>query len=957
MRALLNRLAALLSDRAYREGNLRLDTALNNISQGLCFFDGAQRLIICNKRYIEMYGLSPERVQPGVTLREIVDLRFEAGSFPAMSRDEYLAWRDSIVIADKPSDTTVELQNGRIFTIRHRPMPDGGWVATHEDITEEKKREASFRLLFESNPMPMWLLDLETLRFLAVNDAAIIHYGYPRDIFMQMTVSDLRFSEDRADFQKFLSQGETSEGLKVWRHKKADGTGILVSVYTGNFQHEGRKTRLCAVVDVTESKRAEEMLLTQKIQIDTAVNNMLHGLLMFDAQARLVLCNQRYIEMYRLSSEVVKPGCTLRELVDHRKQVGLFPGDPEEYCREILTQVGKGEISTRIFELADGRTVQGVNRPMPNGGWVATHEDITERKQAQARIAQETRQHRRLFETSLDLILVTDKQGKLIRVSPISASILGYAPEEMIGRSAVEFVYPDDLKATRREMQLARRGQNTRNFETRYAHKDGRVITLAWSGVWSEPEQIHLFTGRDVTERKIVEQKLEHLAHFDQLTGLRNRTSLRGDLNEVLGGSAGRATSIAMFDLDGFKDINDTLGHSTGDRLLQEAAQRMSAMASPPAQFYRLGGDEFVLTLPGCGDPRRIASLVDSILKRLAEGFDISGHRLFIGASAGIAIAPADGVTVEDLISNADLALYDAKAAGGHGYRLFLPVLRAKAHARRELDTELRRACSEKEFVLYFQPQIRMSDGVVVGAEALLRWRHPTQGILGPGVFIEALGESPVVLDVGRWILQTACETAAAWRAEGLPPLRMGVNLFPGQFHGGTLLADVEAALLLSGLPAEGLEIEITENIALAHDDATLAPLRTLRSKGVKLAFDDFGTGYASLSYLARYPLSRIKIDQSFVRKIADSPSREDTAIVRSIIVMAHNLGLEVIAEGVETVAQAAFLRAEKCEEVQGFLYSRPLPRSDFEEFVRSNRATDTPEQQAIERVRLPYRA
>ena len=939
----VNQFVAAFSDQRYREGNLRLDTALNNISQGLCFFDGSQRLIICNKRYIEMYGLSPERVKPGVTLREIVDLRFEAGSCPAMSRDEYLTWRNSIVIADKPSDTTVKLRNGRIFTIRHRPMPDGGWVATHEDITEEKKREESFRLLFDGNPMPMWLVDIQTLRFLAVNDAAVARYGYTRDAFMQMTASDLRFPEDRADFHTFLSEEGKSEGRRVWRHRIADGTGILVSVYSEDLEYSGRQTRLCAIVDVTESKRTEEKLLAQKIQIDTAVNNMLHGLLMFDAQARLVLCNQRYIEMYRLSPEVVKPGCTLRELIDHRKEVGLFSEDPEAYCREILEQVRKGEISTRLFELPDGRTVEGVNRPMPGGGWVATHEDITERKQAQARIAQESNQHRRLFETSLDLILVTDRQGILVRVSPISAATLGYAPEEMVGRSGTEFVHPDDLEATRREMQLARRGQHMRNFETRYIHKDGRAITLAWSGVWSDPEQMHFFTGRDVSERKIVEEKLRHLAHYDQLTGLPNRTSLRNDLEALIESSLGsnrRSTSIAMFDLDGFKDVNDTLGHSTGDQLLQEVARRMFAMASGSARAYRLGGDEFVLTLPGCGDPREVAQLVDSVLKRLGEGFDINGHRLFIGASAGIAIAPADGSTVEELISNADLALYDAKSAGGHGYRLFLPVLRARAQARRELDTELRRACAENEFVLYFQPQIRMSDGAVVGAEALLRWRHPERGILGPGAFIDALAESPVVLEVGRWVLQTACKSAAAWRAQGLPPLRIGVNLFPAQFHGGTLLADVEGALQLSGLPADMLEIEITENIALGHDEATLAPLLTLRAAGVKLAFDDFGTGYASLSYLARYPLSRIKIDQSFVRKIADQPTREDTAIVRSIIIMAHNLGLEVIAEGVETAAQAAFLRNEKCEEVQGFLYAKPLPVFEFEEFVRSNRTS-----------------
>jgi diguanylate cyclase (GGDEF)-like protein/PAS domain S-box-containing protein len=937
-------LASALTRRSQRDGSVPLAVALNNISQGVCFFDGAQRLIICNDRYIEMYRLSPEQVRPGVSLREIVDLRFEAGTFPDMSREQYLRWRESIAISDEASDTTVELKDGRVFEIRHRPMPDGGWVATHEDITEQRRREESFRLLFDSNPMPMWLIDLETLRFLAVNDAAVTHYGYTRDDFAQMSAPDLRFPEDRESSSTFLLTGEMSQGSKVWRHRKADGRAILVSIYSRNLHYDGRAARLSTVVDVTERKRSEDKLLEQKVQMDTAVNNMSQGLLMFDAHGRLVLCNQRYIEMYQLSPGVVKPGCTLRQLVEHRREVGFFSGDPEEYCRRILRNVAKGVTSTVATELADGRSVQVVNRPMPGGGWVVTHEDVTERKCAEARIAKESNEHRRLFEMSQDLILVTDPHGTLLRVSPILKSILGYDPEEWIGRSAAQFVFPEDLEETRKEMRLARRGQHTRNCETRYFHKDGRIVTLAWSGVWSEPEQMHFFTCRDVSERRIIDEKLKYLAHYDQLTGLPNRASLLNDLNAQLDASIDSSdgpTAIAMIDLDGFKDVNDTLGHSIGDLLLQEVANRMSGAAGD-ARIYRLGGDEFVVMLPGSGDPRQITQLVDAVVKRVGESFAINDHRLFIGASAGIAIAPADGANVEELISNADLALYDAKANGGRGYRLFQPTMRAMAQARRELDTELRRACSENEFVLYYQPQVRLSDGVVVGAEALLRWRHPQQGILAPGAFIDALAESPVVLEVGRWILHTACQRAASWRAQGLPALRIGVNLFPAQFKAKTLLRDVEAALLDSGLPPDALEIEITENIALAHDDTVLAPLKALRATGVNFAFDDFGTGYASLSFLARYPLTRLKIDQSFVRKIADAFTPQDTAIVRSIIIMAHNLGLEVIAEGVETPAQAAFLQGEKCDEVQGYLYAKPLPAVEFEKFLLSHTATAT---------------
>jgi diguanylate cyclase (GGDEF)-like protein len=442
-----------------------------------------------------------------------------------------------------------------------------------------------------------------------------------------------------------------------------------------------------------------------------------------------------------------------------------------------------------------------------------------------------------------------------------------------------------------------------------------------------------------MTERRAAEERLKQLAHYDQLTGLPNRVSLYGELAQLLCADPGscRATSIAIFDLDGFKDINDTLGHSTGDRLLQAVAERLREMAQDTARFYRLGGDEFVLVAPGCGDPLAVGRYVDSILQRLGQPFEINDHRLFIGASAGVAIAPADGADVEALIANADLALYDAKAAGGHAYRLFLPVLRAKARARLELDTQLRRAFAENEFLLYFQPQLRVSDRAIVGAEALLRWRHPQRGILAPGAFIEALAQNAAALDVGRWILQSACLHAAAWRRMGLPAVRIGVNLFPAQFHDGALLGDVEAGLMQSGLPAHALELEITENIALGHDEAVIAPLRTLRQKGIGIAFDDFGTGYASLSYLTQYPLSRMKIDRGFVRDI--TRNSQNVAIVRSIIAMAHNLGLEVIAEGVETPAQAAILQAEGCEELQGFFCAQALPGKEFENFLRSWRA------------------
>jgi diguanylate cyclase (GGDEF)-like protein/PAS domain S-box-containing protein len=927
-------LKRLLSRHTREDERLRLHVALNNITQGVCFFDAAHRLIICNQRYIDLYRLPHERIHPGISLREVVDLRFAAGTCPAMSKEQYIRWRDQIAIADTISETTVELQDGRIIAIRHQPMTGGGWVATHDDITALKRSEESFRLLFDSNPMPMWLVDRETLRFLAVNDATLAHYGYTREQFLQMSALDLRFPEDRERSREFLLAGEMSQGLRQWRHRKANGEAILVSIFARNLDYSGHAARLCTAVDVTARKAAEETIHQQKRQLNSAIENMPQGLCMFDAEGRLVLFNDRYIEMYGLSRDVVKPGCALLDLMRHRREVGFFTDDPEAYARGVLENVGEGRTSAIEVELSDGRAIEVINRPMLDGGWVATHEDVTARKEAERRIAKETQEHRRLFEMSQDVILVTDRKGQVLRVSPIVKEILGYHPEEIVGRSAGDLVHPDDLDETRGAMRRARQGRHTRNCETRYRHKNGQLVTLAWSGAWSEPEQMHFFTCRDVSERKVVDAKLRHLAHYDQLTGLPNRASFLTDLS---GQFATRSpTSLAMIDLDGFKDVNDTLGHSIGDALLESVARRLQDTANG-GRIYRLGGDEFVLLLPGCADPTVIGGNVERIVKRLGEGFMVKGHTLYIGASAGIAIGPNDGSNVEELISNADLALYDAKGTGGRTYRLFQPTMRAQAQARRELDTQLRRACADQEFVLYYQPQLRMSDGAVVGAEALLRWRHPERGILSPGAFIGALADSPVALEAGRWIMQSACDSAAQWHAEG-SPIRIGVNLFPIQFHAPTLLEDIEGALEKSGLPAELLEIEITENIALAHDERVLAPLRRLRARGVQLAFDDFGTGYASLSFLTRFPLTRLKIDQSFVSKIGEHFTGQDTAIVRSIIVMAHNLGLDVIAEGIETETQSAFLRGEGCDEGQGYLFARPMPAGEFREFLRAHR-------------------
>jgi diguanylate cyclase (GGDEF)-like protein/PAS domain S-box-containing protein len=550
-------------------------------------------------------------------------------------------------------------------------------------------------------------------------------------------------------------------------------------------------------------------------------------------------------------------------------------------------------------------------------------------------------------------IVCSDLDRRIMLWSRSAEQLYGYTAAQTIG-TPIKIVPPEGTAESRALYERARNGESIRDVEAKRRRKDGSIVDvrIAAAPMYHPDGTVRgvAWAHEDITDRKRAEEQLRRLAHYDPLTGLPNRLSLQKDLERLLSADGrNRPTSIALFDLDGFKDVNDTLGHSIGDQLLIEVGRRL--IESTPRrgasdQVFRLGGDEFVVVIPDCGDPRVVGEVVDTMLKRLAEPFRINDQVLHLGGSAGVAIAPNDGVNVDDLIANADLALYQAKSDGGRTYRLFMPILRAQAQARRGLDLELRRAFAENELEIYFQPEIRLVDSAVVGAEALLRWRHPERGVLAPWAFIETLANSSIAPEVGRWIIHAACEQASAWRAMGLPLGRIGVNLFPVQLHGEALLQDIDDALRQTGLPGEALELEITENVALNYEDA-IEPLRKLSERGVKLAFDDFGTGYASLSYLTRFPLSRIKIDRSFVQNITDDA--EHAAIVRSLIAMAHNLGLEVIAEGVETAAQAAFLLQEHCEEAQGFLYAKPLPAGEFENYLRTRQlalqAMDSAEQ------------
>ncbi len=551
---------------------------------------------------------------------------------------------------------------------------------------------------------------------------------------------------------------------------------------------------------------SEGKLREQHLRLDTAINNMSQGLCMFDRTARLVVCNERYLQMYDLSSEVVKPGCPLLELLNHRLERGTFAQDPEHYVEDLLAELSSGKTINMMLELEDGRVIAIVNQPMEDGGWVATHEDITERRRAELRIA--------------------------------------------------------------------------------------------------------------------------HLAHHDALTDLPNRAAFNEHLARTLDRARADRVSFAVLfiDFDRFKEVNDVFGHSVGDALLRELARRMQATAQS-AFLARLGGDEFTIVAAPDAQNASAAELADRLVGELSGAFDIEGQRLQVTLSIGIAIYPDDGGDAATLLANADAALYRAKAEGRAGVRFFEAEMDMQLRDRRLLQHDLRSAIERGDLTLHYQPLARI-EGEVVGFEALARWTHPTRGEITPGTFIPISEESGSIIEIGEWILRQACREAASWPL----PLQVAVNLSPVQFRHGDLPTLVHQVLLETGLAPHRLSLEITEGVLMDACSRALSILRRLKVLGVQIAMDDFGTGYSSLSYLQSFPFDKIKIDRTFIANL--EVSRHSAAIVRSVVSLGRSLDLPVLAEGVETQAQRAFLRQEGCTEMQGYLIGRPAPIATYADLI-----------------------
>jgi diguanylate cyclase (GGDEF)-like protein/PAS domain S-box-containing protein len=509
--------------------------------------------------------------------------------------------------------------------------------------------------------------------------------------------------------------------------------------------------------------------------------------------------------------------------------------------------------------------------------------------------------------------------------------LFGHNADKVIGKP-LSLIIPPRLRAAH-EAGLARAAQEGharlagRSVDILALHADGTEIPVDLSlSMWIEDGQ-PMFGAllRDIADRHSAKKRLEHLAHCDMLTSLPNRNALQERLASEI---VRTPCSLMLMDLDGFKHVNDTLGHSIGDKLLTAVAARLTAAVGASGFVARLGGDEFAVMLANCANPLVLDELTARIFQAFQPSFELADQSVYVGTSIGIALSPNDASDVEHLLSCADLALYDAKSEGGGVRKFFRRSMQTSSEQRHRLGSELRRALAEGQFELWYQPQVCLPASSLIGVEALLRWHHPDRGLLTPASFIAALEDSPIAEEVGDWIIEQACTAATEWKRAGLGSLRVGVNLFAAQLRSDRLFGVVSSALQKNGLSPAQLELEITETTVLRHSKQSTKALRRLNSLGVGVAFDDFGTGFASLSLLQKYPLTRLKIDRSFIANVNRKPG--DSAIVKAIIIMAAGLGLKVIAEGVETVEQENALLSLGCDEAQGYRYGRPMTASQI---------------------------
>jgi diguanylate cyclase (GGDEF)-like protein/PAS domain S-box-containing protein len=647
-----------------------------------------------------------------------------------------------------------------------------------------------------------------------------------------------------------------------------------------------------------------------------------YALLVVDANAKIIMCNKAAgILLDYETSEIMHNDISLF-LSDAHSSVGL-----PDICETInRDQFCVGEITGKR---KNGSLVslEIIGARLKNcAGAVILLRDITDRKNNREKLLM----LQKAMENMQIGVTITNRQGEILYTNPADAAMHGYSAEELIGKDVRLFGLTKDRNPMSEEQLKSLKRFRRESVNVRRDGSDFPVQLMSDIVTNTDGEVIALITTcEDITERKRNEEIIKKFAYYDILTGLPNRKLFKDLLRKELAKARRNKRSLAIMfiDLDRFKVINDTLGHSVGDELLKVIAQRLKNVVRESDVLCRFGGDEFTILIPEVIDPRNVAVIAGKINKILSEVLMLGNDEIYITASVGISIFPSNGLDMETLIRNADCAMYQAKKQGKNTYQFYNPSIDVGSLEKLSLETSLRKSLRQKEFLLYYQPQIDLNNGTVIGAEALLRWKN-NNGSISPKQMISLAEEMNLIIPLGEWILRTACEQNVMWREKGVPQGRMAVNVSMIQFRRKNFVKMLNRIIEETGVNPSDLELELTESIIMHDIDYTNSVMGELKSLGIGLSIDDFGTGYSSLNYLKHLPLDRLKIDQSFIGALTTSPN--DYAICKAIIVMAHSLDLKVVAEGIENDRQLAFLHTLHCDEAQGYLFSKPLPEEEI---------------------------
>ncbi|UBF24507.1 EAL domain-containing protein [Kovacikia minuta CCNUW1] len=730
----------------------------------------------------------------------------------------------------------------------------------------------------------------------------------------------------------------TKSGQERWFWEK--GRGL--------FAEDGNVLSLEGfITDITDLKQAEKALREKESFLHLVLDNIPLSIFWKDTHSVYLGCNKNFVTSLGVPSIQDILGKTDQALPYTSELATRFRQQDRavlESGKPLVNLLEQNTIPTGLERWVNANKFPILDSEGRVIGVLGTLEDVSDRLQTEAALRQAEQKYRSIFENVVEGIFQTTPDGHYLTANPMLAKIYGYdTPEELI-ETLTDIKHQLYVDAKRREefRQLVQQNETVWGFESQVYRRDGSVIWISENArtVRDETGQILGYEGtvEDITQRKQAEATIRYQAFHDLLTGLPNRMLFNDRLPLALANAErNQVMAAVMFlDLDRFKTINDTLGHAIGDQLLQAVAQRLSACLREGDTISRWGGDEFTLLLPQIHSAGDAAKAAQRIIDALKPAFHLEGHELYISNSIGIALYPNDGTDAQTLLKNADAALYRVKEQGRNGYQFYTPAINSKASELLALESSLHHALERDEFVLYYQPQINTTTWEITRMEALIRWRHPKLGLISPRIFIPLAEENGLIVPIGEWVLRSACAQNKIWLEQGISPLRVAVNLSARQFQQPFMAETVSQILAETGLAPSCLELEVTETTAMQNADFTTAMLKEFQAMGVHISLDDFGTGYSSLGYLKKFPLNTIKIDQSFIQELTTDAN--DAAITRAVIALGKGLNLSVVAEGVETWEQVEHLRSLDCQEMQGYLFSQPLPAEEAIRFLQKQR-------------------